>query len=426
MFGIGAFELFAILVIAMIILGPDRLPRAMGTVGSWVRELRRLTREFRAEFDEEIKLLQGELDTIREEAELTRKELEEIRSDIETSMTEVQEDIQQAGEDMKEELSGAEQDIRGVGKDVPKAGRVPAANAPQRSLPARSPAALPQAPAPLPQAALPEAPTPAPAPRFPDPSDAMYAAILDTFSTGNGELTASPQPAASARGASDTGVLDIGDDWEQIQSAAGDGETSWEKPPANRPLAFSPQNDQFGAILKAVAEAGDEAAASARAALEYQASLDTQELAHLNGKGPAGLAFAWAAQRQAVMEDGAVEIDVADSDGARIRLHACPYGLTGPDGLAACELSNAYDRALAAGLGLDARYDSRITEGASFCDLVISKAVSPESGSEAMEVSAADGAKSGSSSNDAGTGPAEGDGESVKSSAVEAVASETG
>ena len=87
----------------MIILGPDRLPRAMGTVGSWVRELRRLTREFRAEFDEEIKLLQGELDTIREEAELTRKELEEIRSDIETSMTEVQEDIQQAGEDMKEE-----------------------------------------------------------------------------------------------------------------------------------------------------------------------------------------------------------------------------------------------------------------------------------------------------------------------------------
>ena len=152
----------------------------------------------------------------------------------------------------------------------------------------------------------------------------MYAAILDTFSTGNGELTASPQPAAAARGASDTGVLGIGDDWEQIQSAAGDGETSWEKPPANRPLAFSPQNDQFGAILKAVAEAGDEAAASARAALEYQASLDTQELAHLNGKGPAGLAFAWAAQRQAVMEDGAVEIDVADSDGARIRLHGLP------------------------------------------------------------------------------------------------------
>ncbi len=417
MFGIGAFELFAILVIAMIILGPDRLPRAMGTVGGWVRELRRLTREFRAEFDEEIKLLQGELDTIREEAELTRKELEEIRSDIELSMTEVQEDIQQAGEDIKGEFSGAERDVRGVEQDVPGPSKVPALNTPARARTAPSPAAASQAPPP-------QAPPPARA--FPDPADAVYAAIVDTFSTGNGELAASPQPvAASARGAPESGVLDIGGDWEQIQSAAGSSETNWAKPPANRPLAFSPQNDQFGAILKAVAEAGDEASASARAALEYQASLDTGELAHLNGKGPAGLAFAWAAQRQAVMEDGAVEIDAADSDGARIRLHACPYGLTGPDGLAACELSNAYDRALAGGLGLDARYDSRITEEASFCELVISKATSP-SDSEAGDVSTADGEESGSSSDDAGIASAEDGQASVKSDSVEAVASETG
>ena len=410
MFGIGAFELFAILVIAMIILGPDRLPRAMGKVGSWIRELRRLTREFRAEFDEEIKLLQGELETIREEAELTRKELEEIRTDIETSMTEVQEDLQQAGEDMKEELAGAEQDVRGVEQDIRGAGqsiggadRPPALNAPQRSLPA--PAASPQS------SASTLAPTPASAFRFPDPADAMYAAILDTFATGNGELAVSPQPAAapdSASPARDTGVLDMGGDWEHVQSAAGTGGTGWEKPPANRPLAFSPQNDQFGAILKAVAESGDEAAAAARNALEYQASLDAEELGHLNGKGPAGLAFAWAAQRQAVMEDGDVEIDTADSEGTRIRLHACPYGLTGPDGFAACELSNSYDRALADGLGLNARYDSRITEGASFCDLVISGANSPKSGLEAGDDAAVAGAGS------------------VSSESVEAVASETG
>lgn len=414
MFGIGAFELFAILVIAMIILGPDRLPRAMGKVGGWIRELRRLTREFRAEFDEEIKLLQGELETIREEAELTRQELEEIRSDIETSMTEVQEDLQQAGEEMKEELAGAEQDVRAVEQEIHGPGRIPGAggagrspalNAPPRSLPAPAPAASPQTPTSTPE------PPPTPALRFPDPSDAMYAAILDTFSTGNGELTVSPQPAAAsaARAATDKEVLDIGDDWEQVQSAAaGTGGTNWEKPPANRPLAFSPQNDQFGAILKAVAESGDEAAASARSALEYQASLDAMELAHLNGKGPAGLAFVWAAQRQAVMEDGDVEIDTSDSDGTRIRLHACPYGLTGPDGLAACELSNSYDRALADGLGLDARYDSRITDGASFCDLVISRAKSPEPGLEASDDTAVEGAES----------------ESLES--VEAVASQTG
>ncbi len=405
MFGIGAFELFAILVIAMIILGPERLPRAMGTVGRWIRELRRLTREFRAEFDEEIKLLQGELDTIREEAELTRKELEDIRSDIELSMTEVQEDIEQAGEDIKEEFSGAERDLRGDGP-------VSAANI---DSPALGDSLLASSQTPLPEA------------KFANPSDTMYAAIVDTFSTGNGELTGASQPApASTQGAPDAGVLDIGTEWEKIQSDRQPAETNWEKPPANRPLAFSPQNDQFGAILNAVAESGKEATASARVALEYRAALDAIELAHLNGKGPAGLAFAWAAQRQAVMEDGAVEIDIDNSDGTRIRLHACPYGLTGPDSLAACELSNSYDRALAAGLGFDARYESRITEQASFCELVISRSKSPESDSEASRGSTTDGVESVSGPNDAETAPPGDEVASIESDTVEVVTPDTG
>ena len=51
MFGVGSLEIVLILAIALIVLGPDRLPQAMGTVGRWIRELRRLTGEFRKEFD---------------------------------------------------------------------------------------------------------------------------------------------------------------------------------------------------------------------------------------------------------------------------------------------------------------------------------------------------------------------------------------
>ena len=101
-------------------------------------------------------------------------------------MTEVQEDIQQAGEDIKGEFSGAERDVRGVEQDVPGPSKVPALNTPARARTAPSPAAASQAPPPQ---------APPPARGFPDPADAVYAAIVDTFSTGNGELAASPQPS---------------------------------------------------------------------------------------------------------------------------------------------------------------------------------------------------------------------------------------
>lgn len=405
MFGIGAFELFAILVIAMIILGPERLPKAMGTVGGWIRELRRLTREFRSEFDEEIKMLQGELDNIRVEAELTRTELESIRSDIEISMTEVQGDLEQVGEDIKEEFSGLEEDLRGESP-------VPTANADR----------------PAPDAGLPDSGQKLlPAASFADPADAMYSVIVNAFSTGNGELTGAPQSVAAARDSRpDVGVFNIGTEWEQLQSAVQTDGTKWERPPANRPLAFSPQNDQFGAILRAVAESGEESVAAAQNALEYQASLDASELAYLNGREPAGLAFAWASQRQAVLESGAVEIDADNPDGARVRLHSCPYGLTGPEGLAACELSNAYDRALAAGLGFDARYETRITEQASFCELVITRSKFPESESEVGRDSIAEVADSVTGPNGDETAAPDGGAASIEPDQVEASSPETG
>ena len=344
MFGIGAFELFAILVIAMIILGPDRLPKAMGTVGRWIRELRRLTREFRAEFDEEIRMLQGELESIREEAEVTRTELMEIRSDIEQSMSGVQEDLEQAAEDIKEDLKGAEVDLLGETR-VPTSG---------------IPAPTPQLPSPSGRPLLDET--------VPDPTDALYEAIMDTFSADNGRATAAPARAAVAQGA---GSDDIASERERVRPDAPTEESNWQEPSDSRPLAFSPQNNQFGAMLKAVAESGEEASAAARSALEYQAGHDSQELAHLQGKGPAALGFAWAAQRQAVVDSGTVEIDASREHETRIRLQTCPYGLTGPEGLPACDLSNAYDEALAAKLGLSATYERRLTDGSQLCELVI-------------------------------------------------------
>lgn len=51
MFNIGGGEMFAILLLALLVLGPERLPKAMGQVGHYVAQLRRMS----SGFQEEIK-----------------------------------------------------------------------------------------------------------------------------------------------------------------------------------------------------------------------------------------------------------------------------------------------------------------------------------------------------------------------------------
>jgi len=46
---IGAPEILVILVLALLVLGPDRLPQAARTLGRWVGELRRLTGSLQSE-----------------------------------------------------------------------------------------------------------------------------------------------------------------------------------------------------------------------------------------------------------------------------------------------------------------------------------------------------------------------------------------
>ena len=56
-FGIGLFELVMIAVVALVVLGPERLPGAMREVAKWMRQLRNLSSEFQSQFSEEFKML---------------------------------------------------------------------------------------------------------------------------------------------------------------------------------------------------------------------------------------------------------------------------------------------------------------------------------------------------------------------------------
>ena len=92
MFGVGLPEFVAILVIALVVLGPDRLPIAMRSLGRWLRRLRNMSRELRQEFAEEFAVFQEEMDFLRTEAAETRAELVAIRKELSQTIQETTDD----------------------------------------------------------------------------------------------------------------------------------------------------------------------------------------------------------------------------------------------------------------------------------------------------------------------------------------------
>ena len=69
--GIGAMEALVIVVIALIIFGPGRLPEIMGEAGRTLRDFRRATRELTGDFEESISEVRGTYRDIEEEMRQT-------------------------------------------------------------------------------------------------------------------------------------------------------------------------------------------------------------------------------------------------------------------------------------------------------------------------------------------------------------------
>jgi sec-independent protein translocase protein TatB len=65
LFDIGWPELLLIGMVALVVIGPKDLPRALRTAGFWVRKARTLSREFQSSIDQMIR--EAELDEVRQE-----------------------------------------------------------------------------------------------------------------------------------------------------------------------------------------------------------------------------------------------------------------------------------------------------------------------------------------------------------------------
>ncbi len=76
MFGIGSPELFVIIIIALLFVGPDKLPQVAKTVGTGLRDLRRMANLTQTELQSAMNDLAREVERIpeaKEKAELNAK-----------------------------------------------------------------------------------------------------------------------------------------------------------------------------------------------------------------------------------------------------------------------------------------------------------------------------------------------------------------
>ena len=113
MFDVGFWELAIIAVIALLVIGPERLPKAARTAGLWVGRARRMVTDVKADIDREIR--ESELDELKKAGE----ELKKTQSTIESAGAKIIEDSE-LGELKKtgEELKAAKSELESVGEEL--------------------------------------------------------------------------------------------------------------------------------------------------------------------------------------------------------------------------------------------------------------------------------------------------------------------
>jgi sec-independent protein translocase protein TatB len=83
--GMGPLELVLIVVLALIVFGPAKLPEIMGQIGKAIGDFRRATSELSDEFNRTI---QAELNETKQTIEETKSALTEVRSAVDTTVSE--------------------------------------------------------------------------------------------------------------------------------------------------------------------------------------------------------------------------------------------------------------------------------------------------------------------------------------------------
>lgn len=143
MFDIGFSELLVIAVVALVVLGPERLPKAARFAGLWVRRARAQWYSVKDELEREL---------AAEELKRNLKDAQDALRDTEQRIRESARETERQFEDVRE---AAREDAKALREDVESAiaPLAPAASAAQEAEPGSLPAPAPDPAAPTADAA---------------------------------------------------------------------------------------------------------------------------------------------------------------------------------------------------------------------------------------------------------------------------------
>jgi sec-independent protein translocase protein TatB len=109
MFDIGFTEIFVIGVVALIVIGPERLPRVAKTVGHLFGRMQRYVSEVKADISREI-----ELDELRKLQSTMQDAARSIEQSVTSQVSFIESEVKQAGTEVQKQVESVVAPISGI------------------------------------------------------------------------------------------------------------------------------------------------------------------------------------------------------------------------------------------------------------------------------------------------------------------------
>ena len=103
MFDIGFTEILLIAVVALVVLGPEKLPMAVRTLGLWVGKVKRTISGIQSEISEELRL-----DELKRTASVAKEQLNSELEEMRTPFTAESQPSATSSTEPASEIEGAE------------------------------------------------------------------------------------------------------------------------------------------------------------------------------------------------------------------------------------------------------------------------------------------------------------------------------
>jgi sec-independent protein translocase protein TatB len=110
MFDIGFSELLVIAVVALLVIGPERLPKVARTAGHLLGRLQRYVNDVKADIQREMEL---------EELKKLRSQFEDAARSVQDSVNEVDKEVRAVGDDLNRAAAGLAADSPAAPVETP-------------------------------------------------------------------------------------------------------------------------------------------------------------------------------------------------------------------------------------------------------------------------------------------------------------------